>query len=104
MYECQFKQRVTATPSSLEFWPAGGWHLTDAGWQCFYACRDRKIVRRAVVAIVGGCWSFSVWEVTGRGEIAVALQPSFDKPTQPTQCLHAADLAACGNPYMEAAR
>jgi hypothetical protein len=104
MSDCIFKKRITIAPSSHEFWPAGGWSKTSTGWQRFYACNDKQIVRRAVVSPRrGGGWEFRVSEVTRRGVLAVALQPACESASQPTQCIHAADLAACGHRYMEAA-
>jgi len=104
MSDCTFKHRVAVAPSSLEFWPAGGWTPEGNGWKKFFACRDKTIVRMAVVQPVeGGGWVFSVAEVTARRTIFVALQPNWEKATQPTQCIHAADLAACGHRYTEVA-
>jgi len=103
MYECQIKQRISVQPSSHEFWPAGGWHIKGNGWARFYACNDKAVVRRAMVQPrQGGGWEFSVSEITARREIAVALQPACETAEQPTQCIHAADLAACGHRYQEA--
>jgi len=102
MSDCTFKQRITIKPSSHEFWPAGGWHRRGSGWACFYACCDKAIVRRAVVEPrLGGGWKFAVSEITDRGIIAVALQPACETASQPTLCIHAADLAACGHRYQE---
>jgi hypothetical protein len=100
MSECIFKQRITIKPSSHEFWPAGGWHTKGKGWARFYACQDKNIVRRAVVEPRDDGWKFGVSEITRFGVFAVALQPACEKATQPTQCLHAADLAAM-NRYQE---
>jgi hypothetical protein len=104
MSDCIFKLRIKLTPSNHEFWPAGGWHIKGKGWACFYACCDKAIVRRAMVKPrQGGGWEFSVSEFTTHGVIAVALQPACETAAQPTQCIHAADLAACGHRYQEAA-
>ena len=104
MNDCNFKPRITATPSSLEFWPATGWHVSarHGDWQRLYSCSDRKIVRRAVVTPRGSGWEFRVSEVTRFGVIAVAIQPISEFAAQPTLCIHAADLAACGHRYQEA--
>ena len=101
MSDCTFKQRITIKPSSHEFWPAGGWHLKGKGWARFYACQDKNIVRRAVVEPSADGWKFGVSEITRVAILAVALQPSSFKAVEPTQCLHAADLAACGHRYLE---
>jgi len=97
MSDCTFKPRITVRTSGLEFWPAGGWHRRGEGWARFYSCQDTKIVRRAVVEPRrSGGWEFRVSEITRRSILAVALQPSFEMATEPTQCLHAADNCACG--------
>ena len=103
MSDCTFKAKIKVVPSSHEFWPEGGWHKKGRGWARFYACPDKQIVRRAVVEPTADGWRFSVSEVTTRGILAVALQPGFETASQPTQCIHAADLAACGHRYQEAA-
>lgn len=104
MNDCTFKPRITVSPSSREFWPEGGWHPTKDGWERFYACVDKKIVRRAVVQPRrSGGWEFRVSEITRMGVLAVALQPACETASQPTQCIHAADMAACGHRYQEAA-
>jgi hypothetical protein len=89
-----FKQRIVIKPSGLEFWPSTGWHVTGRGWQRLYSCRDRNIVRRAIVEPRGSGWAFRVSEVTRYGVIAVAIQPSSEFASQPSLCWHAADLAA----------
>lgn len=95
MSDCTFKAKIRVTPSSHEFWPEGGWHKKGTGWARFYACQDKQIVRRAVVEPrKGGGWEFRVSEITRRSILAVAVQPACELATQPTQCLHAADLAA----------
>jgi len=95
MSDCIFKSRITIKPSGLEFWPATGWHVTGRGWQRLYSCRDRNIVRRAVVEPRGSGWAFKVSEVTRFGVLAVAIQPATEFASEPTVCWHAADLAAC---------
>lgn len=103
MSDFTFKPRISVQPSSHEFWPAGGWHRRGSGWARFYACSDTCIVRRAAVKPrLGGGWEFSVSEITACGIIAVALQPACETASQPTLCIHAADLAACGHRYQEA--
>jgi hypothetical protein len=95
MSDCTFKKKISVTPSSREFWPAGGWHTKGKGWARFYACPDKQIVRRAVVEPrKDGGWEFRVSEITRRAILAIAVQPPCERATQPTQCLHAADLAA----------
>jgi hypothetical protein len=95
MSDCTFKAKISVKPSSHEFWPAGGWHTKGKGWARFYSCHDKQIVRRAVVEPRrDGGWEFRVSEITRRAILAVATQPAFEKATQPTVCLHAADLAA----------
>jgi len=104
MSDCNFKPRITVAPSSHEFWQEGGWHPTKDGWARFYACADRCIVRRAVVrSRREGGWEFAVSEITTRGVLSVARQPSWEVATQPTQCMHAADMTACGHRYQEVA-
>lgn len=104
MSDCNFKKRITVAPSSHEFWQAGGWHPTKNGWARFYACSDTGIVRRAVIKpSPDGGWEFAVSEITTRGVLSVARQPAWSHATQPTQCMHAADMTACGHRYQEAA-
>lgn len=104
MSDCIFKKRISIQPSTHEFWPAGGWHRTDTGWARFYACSDKTIVRRAKVQPrPGGGWEFKVSEITKRYVISVAKQPASETASQPTLCIHAADLAASGHRYQEAA-
>lgn len=101
MSDCTFKPKITIRPSTHEFWPATGWHLSGPGWQRLYACHDRMIVRRATVQPCAGGWSFRVSEVTRIGVMAVAAQPACIHAAEPTQCWHAADLAACGEAAAE---
>lgn len=102
MEDCTFKPRITIRPSTNEFWPATGWHATGRGWQRLYACHDRLVVRRAVVEPrASGGWAFRVSEVTRSGVMAVAIQPLAERADEPTQCWHAADLAACGEAAAE---
>lgn len=104
MSDCTFKAKISVVPSTHEFWPEGGWSRTRKGWQRFYACCNKQVVRRAVVQPrQGGGWEFSVSEITRLGVLAVALQPACETASQPTQCTHAADMAACGHRYQEAA-
>jgi hypothetical protein len=103
MSDCTFRAKISVTPSSHEFWPSGGWHRTDNGWARFYACCDKTIVRRAKVRPrPGGGWEFKVSEITKRHVISVAKQPASVPASQPTQCIHAADLAAMQR-YLELA-
>ena len=102
MSDCNFKPKIVIGPSTHEFWPEGGWHKKGKGWARFYSCSDKCIVRRAVVEPTADGWRFSVSEITRRAIMAVALQPPCTKAVEPTQCLHAADLAACGHRYQEA--
>jgi hypothetical protein len=96
MDDCTFKPRITIKPSALEFWPEGGWSRTRTGWQRFYCCSNKQIVRRAIVKPRrDGGWEFSVSEITRVKILAVALQPSFEAAAEPTVCLHAADNCAC---------
>jgi hypothetical protein len=103
MSDCIFKAKIRVTPSSHEFWPAGGWHVRRNGWARFYACRDKQIVRRAIVEETRAGWMYVVSEITCFGSIAIAIQPASFNASEPTQCLHAADLAACAHRYMEVA-
>lgn len=98
-----FKAKVSVKPSSHEFWPAGGWHPKGKGWARFYACHDKQVVRRAIVEPrKDGGWEFKVSEITRLAILAIASQPACMTASQPTVCLHAADLAAL-NRYQEVA-
>lgn len=97
MYTPNLKPRIVIGPCSHEFWPASGWtNLRRNEWTKFYDCVDRDVVRRAnIKRRPDGRWIFAVSEITSRGVICVAMQPDACVTTQPTQCMHAADLAAC---------
>jgi len=104
MSDCTFKAKITIKPSSYEFWPAGGWHTKGKGWARFYSCKDKQIVRRALVEPKrDGGWQFKVSEIRVRSILAVARQPDCMTAAEPTLCLHAADMAACGHRYLEVA-
>jgi hypothetical protein len=103
MSDCTFKAKITVKPCSHEFWPSSGWHVKGRGWSRLYSCRGKGILRRAVVEPRGDGWRFGVSEITRYGVFAVALLPQDITATEPTQCLHAADLAACGTRYGEVA-
>lgn len=97
MYTPNLKRKITIAPCCHAFWPAGGWsNYRRETWSKFYACADIGFVRRADISRrPDGRWQFKVSEISAVGVICVALQPDACVTTQPTQCMHAADLAAC---------
>jgi hypothetical protein len=97
MSDCNFRARIVVATSAHEFTPAGGWHPIKHGWAKFYSCCDTGIVRRAVIKpSPDGGWEFAVSKITERYVLSVARQPGWAHATQPTQCMHAADMTACG--------
>lgn len=104
MSDCTFKQRITITPSSHEFWPVTGWYRINGGFARLYRCNDHDICRRATVTLIGDRWTFVVQEYTkNHGTLLVASVRLGQEVSQFTQCWHAADLAACGQHQKEVA-